>query len=93
MSKSITTICIPRMKRTITKKFIKQKIDKCRFGIIQSIIERPLRNEIDYKKVTIRIEVQQTLNGNYLLNNTTGGNTIKIVYNGTDYWRLFKVEL
>ena len=68
-------------------------MEKCRFGDIQSIVERPLRNDIDYKKVTIRIAVQKTLNGNYLLENTKNGLPLKIVYNGIDYWRIFTVGL
>lgn len=68
-------------------------MEKCRFGDIQSIVERPLRNDIDYKKVTIRIIVKQTLNGNYLLENTKNGLPLKIVYNGIDYWRIFTVGL
>lgn len=93
MYNSITTICIPKMKKSFTKHFIKQKIARCNFGKIQSIIERPLRNENDYKKVTIRIEVNNTTNGNYLLEKTKEGSPIKIVYNGVDYWRMFNVNL
>ncbi len=42
---------------------------KCNFGDILSIVEKPLRNNIDYKKVKIRIVLKKIINGNYLLEN------------------------
>jgi len=86
-----TTICIPRIKRTIQKYFIKEKMTRCRFGVIQSIVEKPLRNDIDYKKVTIRLILNNEMNGKYLLENTKEGMALKVVYNGSDYWRIFNV--
>ncbi len=93
MHQSITTICIPRTYKTIPKHFINQKMKKCNFGDILSIVEKPLRNNIDYKKVTIRIVLKKSINGNYLLENIKNGTSLKLVYNGMDFWRIFNVGL
>lgn len=94
MHQSVKTICIPRIKQDTSKRFIKNTLEKCRFGDIQSIIERPLRNDKEFKKVIIRLVVNQmSNNGAYLLNNAVNGIPIKIVYNRFDYWRVVSVDL
>jgi len=94
MRQQIKTMCIPRISRGTTKQFIKNTVNKCNFGEIKSIVEKPLRNEIDYKKVIIRLLVDNfTINGSYLLKNTEKGNTIKIVYNNFEYWKLVNIGL
>ena len=94
MKQQIKTLCIPRIKQDYTKKFIRNTVNKCKFGEIQSIVERPLRNEKNYKKVIIRLMVDKySKNGIYLLYNTDNGIPLKIVYNDYEYWRLISVDL
>ncbi len=92
MQQSITTICIPRMKGSVTKRFIQNKMEKCNFGEIKSIVEKPLKYDSTLKRVILRLIIDKNNNGNYLLENTKGGAAIKVVYNGVDYWRLFTVD-
>lgn len=93
MQQQIKTLCIPRIKQNCTKSFIRNTVNKCKFGEIQSIVERPLRNDKKYKKVIIRLVVDKySKNGTYLLYNTDNGNPIKIVYNDFEYWRLISVD-
>jgi len=93
MKQQIKTLCIPRIKQEFTKRFIRSTVDKCGFGQIQSIIERPLRNDKQYKKVVIRLIVDKySKNGTYLQYNTDNGITLKIAYNDFEYWRLISVD-
>ena len=90
---SITTLCIPRMRKVLTKNYIKHKLGKCNFGIIHSIIEIPLRYETDYKKVLIRITINKDrIYGIYLLENMNNQQSIKLVHNEYEYWKIIKAN-
>lgn len=93
MPTEITTLCIPRMRKVINKTYIKQKLGKCNFGIIHSIIETPLRYENDYKKVMIRITINKDkIYGIYLLNNMNNQQSVKVVHSEYEYWKIIKAN-
>ena len=49
-------LCIPRMDKNIPKEYIIEKIHKLNFGYIEKIIEIPLKNGTDNKRVIIKIK-------------------------------------
>ena len=84
-----TTVCIPRMKNKINKRFISSTLMKCKFGVINSIVERPIYNNKDYKSVIIRLQIDTTTKcGENLFINLKNGLSTKIVYEKHDFWKM-----
>lgn len=53
-------ICIPRVSENISRKLIFDTFVKLNVGYIDRIIETPLRNDSNYKRVIIRIKWDNT---------------------------------
>jgi CRISPR/Cas system CMR-associated protein Cmr1 (group 7 of RAMP superfamily) len=84
-----TTLCIPRIKTKTNKRFIESTLNKCKFGKINSIVERPVYNNKDYKTITIRLQIDPTTeNGENLTLNLQNGQSTKIVYDKYEFWRM-----
>ena len=84
-----TTLCIPRMKSKTNKRFIESTLNRCKFGKINSIVERPLYDNNDYKTVTIRLKIDPTTEyGENLMLNIKNGISTKIVYDKYDFWKM-----
>jgi hypothetical protein len=84
-------LCIPRMDKNIPKEYIIDKLRKLNFGYIEKIIEIPLKNGTDNKRVLIKIKwnsFPNTINYKKRLNN---GESIKLVYdmiNAPWFWKI-----
>ena len=84
-----TSICIPRVEKMLKRDVIYKHIQKLDVGNIKSIVEKPLRNEDNYKRIIIKMQINQynTL-GAYMLDRFSKGENVKLVYNPSTYWKL-----
>jgi hypothetical protein len=83
------SMCIPRVEKLLKRDVIYRHIEKMDVGIIKSIIEKPLRNEDNYKRIIIKMLINplNTL-GAYILERFSKGENVKLVYNPSTYWKL-----
>ena len=49
------SICIPRVEKMLKRDVIYKHIQKLDVGNIKSIVEKPLRNEDNYKRIIIKM--------------------------------------
>lgn len=83
------SICIPRIETTIQKDFIISTINKLRIGMIEKITEIPLRNDINHKRIIMKIRWNNTENSLIIQNRLQNNQTIKLVYDNTPwYWKI-----
>ncbi len=83
------SICIPRVERLLKRDFVYRIIDKMKMGKIKKIVEKPLRNEEQYKRIIIKMLIDPYhINGAYILERFEKGENVKLVYENTHYWKL-----
>lgn len=83
------SICIPRIETRIQKDFIVNTINKLRIGIVEKIIEIPLRNDINYKRIIMQIRWNNTENSMSIKKRLQNNETVKLVYDNTPwYWKI-----
>ena len=88
MEKEIT-LCIPKVQNILQKDYIHRKLKKINAGKVQSIIEKPIKNEENYKRVLVKMRLNMSNDiGQYMMNHFSNGNCIKLVYHKSEYWRL-----
>lgn len=83
------TMCIPRVENVTNKDFVYKILCKINAGKIKKIIEKPLKNEKNYKRLLIKMTINQNnQNGAYILDRFSKGENIKVVYENQEYWRV-----
>lgn len=83
------TMCIPRVENFTNKDFVYKILCKINAGKIKKIIEKPLKNEKNYKRLLIQMTINQNnQNGAYILDRFSKGENIKVVYENQEYWRV-----
>lgn len=83
------TICIPRVENVTNKYFVYQTLCKINAGKIKKIVEKPLKNEKNYKRLLIKMSINQhNQTGAYILDRFSKGENIKVVYDNQEYWRV-----
>jgi hypothetical protein len=83
------TMCIPRVDNVTHKDFVYQILCKIKAGKIKKIVEKPLKNEKNYKRLLIKMAINENnQNGAYILDRFSKGENIKVVYDNQEYWRL-----
>ena len=94
MSNVQPVLCIPRIDNTTTKKYIFDKIRLLDWGIISKIIEIPLKNESDKKRIIINLKWNNKENTNIYKEKLLNNETIQIVHNAKEpfYWRISKFK-
>jgi hypothetical protein len=81
-------ICIPRVDNTITKTQIFEFFKKLKIGYIIKIIENPLKNEPNGKRVLIKIDWNNSKNSIYIQERLKQNQPIQVVYKFPFYWKL-----
>jgi hypothetical protein len=82
-------LCIPKIESSITKDFIHKTLLKLKIGYIQNIIEIPLRNNPNYKRIIIKISWnEKDTSSNNIKNMLFEQGSIKIVYDMPWYWKI-----
>ena len=82
------TLCIPRVSKDTSINDILKKISSIKIGIIYKILELPVRNQEDYKKILIVIEFKGE-RGKELEKLVEEGKSIKVIYREPWYWKMF----
>ena len=83
------TMCIPRVENVTNTDFVYKILCKINAGKIKKIIEKPLKNEKNYKRLLIQMTINQNnQNGAYILDRFSKGENIKVVYENQEYWRV-----
>ena len=73
------TMCIPRVENLIPKEFIYKKLCKINAGKIKHIIEKPLKKEKNFKRLLIKMTINQNnQNGAYILDRFSRGENVKM---------------
>jgi len=80
---------IPRMDINITKKYIFDSIRKLNVGYIDKIIEIPIENEPNYKKIIILFKTWYKNDmADFISNKINSGENFKYIHNYPWYWRI-----
>lgn len=82
------TLCIPRVSKETSLNEIFKKISSTKIGVIYKILELPVRNQEDYKKIIIVIGFKGE-RGKELEKLVEEGKSIKVIYKEPWYWKLF----
>ena len=86
-----TSLCIPRVCKEINVNEIYNKLFSLDIGKIYKIIELPVKNNIEFKKIIIIMEFKG-IRGKELEKIVKGGKSLKIVYNEPWYWKLVEYK-
>jgi hypothetical protein len=85
------SICIPRVECILKRDFVYNVIKKMKMGSIKKIIEKPLRNESNYKRIIIKMMIDPfNVQAAYVLDRFSKGENIKLVYERSRYWKLVR---
>ena len=83
------SLCIPKVDANVSKDFIYKTISKLKFGQIQNIVEIPLRNDSNHKRIIIKL----WWNDNepriaHIKKDLNEIGSLKIVYDMPWYWKV-----
>ena len=85
------SICIPRVERNLNRDFVYSVIKRMKIGSIQKIIEKPLRNECNYKRIIIKILIDPlNVRCAYIMDRFSKGENVKLVYENAHYWKMVR---
>ena len=83
------TLCSPRIEKSTQLEYVRAIFDKMNMGIINRISEIPLRVDASYKRVMIQMTINmENDKGSYIVSRIRGGQNVKIVHNGPEYWKV-----
>lgn len=87
-NKQKNNICIPRMENNIDKKQIFNIFKKLNIGYIEKIIEIPLKNDNEYKRVIIKIKWNNNEETQQIKTRLQNGEPVNIVYELPWFWKI-----
>ncbi len=87
-SKQKCNLCIPRMENTINKKDIFNVFKKLNIGYIEKIIELPLKNENEYKRIIIKIKWNNSDQSEKIQTRLQNNEPVYIVYEMPWFWKI-----
>lgn len=82
------SICIPRIESSISKTYIKTKLDSLHLGHILQIREIPLQNDNNYKRIIIQLRWLDTRRSKDIQQKLAEIGSIKLVYDMPWYWKI-----
>jgi hypothetical protein len=83
------SLCIPKVDVGVSKDYIYKTISKLKIGNIQNIIEIPLRNDPNYKRIIIKLfwnENEPRIKN--IKKNLCESGSLKIVHDMPWYWKV-----
>jgi len=80
------SICIPRVENNISIEYIFRKLSQLNIGKISKIIEIPLKNDSNYKRIIVKIK--NVNKENKIFNKLDKGEHVNIVHNMPWYWKI-----
>ena len=86
----LTTLCIPKVNNEFSSNFIFNKLCLLKIGYIQKIIEIPLKNNQNCKRIIFKIRWSNETKAQFFKNRIETGEPIFIVYNNPWFWKILK---
>jgi len=81
-------VCIPRMEKSIKRETIFNIFRKLQLGYIERIIEIPLKNDQEYKRVIIKLKWNHTETTKSIQNRLRNNEPVNIIYELPWFWKL-----
>lgn len=84
--------CIPRVKNGFSNKYIENTFEKLQIGVIEKVICLPLKYDNNYKRVIIKVNVQDVVKIDtlsYITNEININKYFKLVHGFPEYWRVY----
>lgn len=82
------SICIPRMDNGIKREQIFDIFRKLNIGYIERISEIPLKNDMEHKRVIIKLKWNDMEKTKIIKNRLKNGEPVNIVYELPWFWRV-----
>lgn len=86
--KPSTSLCIPRMEASVSRDYIYSVFNKLNIGHIDQLNEIPLRNERDFKRVLLRIRLNNSDTANTVGRFLKEKGYVNIVHDMPWFWKL-----
>lgn len=84
-------ICIPRVLSIIPREDIFQTFCKLKIGYIEKLVEIPSKTDSKYKRIILRLKLNDSTNATYIKTRLDKGEPVNIVYEMPWFWILKKV--
>ena len=84
-------ICIPRVEKKTPRDEIFKTICKLKIGYIEKFIEIPLKTDDNYKRIILKIKLNESTQAVNIRSRLENGDPVNIVYDMPWYWQLKKV--
>lgn len=86
-------LCIPRVKSTIKREYIYDKLSNLQIGKIEKLIEIPLKNDPTYKRILFKLNWNNSDKALELKTQLDKKGLINFVYDSPWYWKIFLSNL
>ena len=87
--KQFTTLCIPRVEKSISIDYILKKLYPSKLGQIINIIEIPLKNDANFKRILFKLKWNtENSNANTIRDKLKNGEKINLVYEMPWFWKI-----
>ena len=86
--KPSTSLCIPRMEASVSRDYIYSVFNQLNIGHIEQMNEIPLRNERDFKRILLRIRLNNSDTANTVVKFLKEKGYVNIVHNMPWFWKL-----
>lgn len=83
-------ICIPRIDKKILREEIFQTFCRLKIGYIEKLIEIPLKTDENFKRILVKIKLNETEQTEYIKNRLEAGEPVNVVYDMPWFWQLKK---
>ena len=84
----ILNLCIPQVDSGYSYENIRIILTRANIGIIQSIKEIQSHNNVNSKKVFVKVDVYEDDGNRRLLERLEGGQNIKVIHEEPYYWKM-----
>ncbi len=84
--KRLHSICIPRIDGHISKHFIFNVFCNLKIGFIERILELPIKNDPNYKRIIIYVKWNKSDMSQYIQTRFNEQKNVKVVYSMPWYW-------
>lgn len=86
-------LCIPRIESITQIDSIQKVIDQLNIGLIKKIIEIPHRNNSEYKRILIYIQLNKESNNTKIIETRFANKQdVKIIYQFPWYWKIVEAQ-
>ena len=88
MESEIGYLCIPKIDTNIKREFIFKKLCDLHIGYIYKLVEIPLKNNGNFKRILVKVRWNHFDTTNKIRNRITSGNPVYFVYEMPWFWKI-----